>query len=93
VAACRNTPDRFDALVVGQIAAATAVVEVAAALHRQVPERPILLATISADEMDIPALTACGVREVVSRPLDPAEIAAALQRCLGASSVPAEIQG
>jgi signal transduction histidine kinase/CheY-like chemotaxis protein len=93
VAACRNTPDRFDALVIGRIAAVTAVVDVAAALHRQVSERPILLATTSADEMDIPALTACGVREVVSRPLDPAEIAAALQRCLGASSVPAEIPG
>lgn len=85
LAACQNTPDRFDALIIGQIAA---VIDVAAALHGHMPERPILLATTAADEMDIPALTACGVREVVSRPLDPAEIAAALARCL--DSVPAD---
>jgi signal transduction histidine kinase/CheY-like chemotaxis protein len=89
VAACRNTPDRFDALVVGQIAV-LAVAEVVAALHQHVPGVPILLATPSADEMDIPALTAAGVREVVSRPLDPAEIATALSRALAPRTVAAE---
>jgi CheY-like chemotaxis protein len=67
------------------------VVEVAATLHQLVPDLPILLATPSADEMDIAALTASGVREVVSRPLDPSEVAAALRRSLvpTASVVPA----
>jgi signal transduction histidine kinase len=89
VAACRSTPDRFDALIVGRIVAVPAAVNVAAALHPHIPGRPILLARTATDEIDISALTAFGVREVVSRPLDPAEVAAALQRCL--ASGPARI--
>jgi len=85
VAACRNLPDRFDALVVGQSAPVATVLEVAAALHHEVPDLPILLATATASEIDLPALTASGVREVVSRPLDPAEIASALGRCIASA--------
>jgi DNA-binding NtrC family response regulator len=91
LAACRSTPERFDVLVVGQTAPAQAVLTFAAALHEQAPDLPILLATAAADAMEPSALAAAGIREVVSRPLDPAEIAAALRRCLAAAA-PAEDQ-
>jgi CheY-like chemotaxis protein len=83
LAACRATPKRFDALVVGHLVSAASALDLAAELHRIVPDMPILLATASADEIVADALLAAGVSEVVHLPLISAEIASALARCLG----------
>jgi signal transduction histidine kinase len=83
LAACRATPKRFDALVVGHIVPAASALDLAAELHRIVPDVPILLATASADEMVVDELLSASVSEVVHLPLISAEIASALARCLG----------
>jgi signal transduction histidine kinase/CheY-like chemotaxis protein len=79
VAACRATPERFDALVVGY-----PILDLAAVLHEVAPHLPIILMTASAEEIGIDALAAAGISEVVRRPLVSSEIAAALSRCLAA---------
>jgi signal transduction histidine kinase len=83
LAACRATPKRFDALVVGHLVSAASALDLTAELHGIVPDVPILLATASADEIVADALLAAGVSEVVHLPLISAEIASALARCLG----------
>ena len=83
LAACRATPKRFDVLVVGHLVPAASALDLAAELHRIVPDVPILLATASADEMVVDELLSASVSEVVHLPLISAEIASALARCLG----------
>jgi signal transduction histidine kinase/ActR/RegA family two-component response regulator len=87
LAACRTTPKRFDALLVGHLAPAASALDMAVALHEIVPDVPILLATASADESGADALVAAGISEVVHRPLISSEIASALARCLTASEI------
>ena len=87
LAACRATPKRFDALLVGHLASAVSALDLAHALHDIVPDVPILLATASADESRARALVAAGISEVVHRPLISAEIASALARCLTVSEI------
>jgi CheY-like chemotaxis protein len=87
LAACRATPKRFDALLVGHLASAASALDLAVALHEIVPDMPVLLATASADESDVDALTAAGISEVVHRPLISSEIASALARCLTVSRI------
>jgi CheY-like chemotaxis protein len=82
LAACRASPERFDAVLVEHIVPARSAIELAAALHQISPHLPILLATASADEISADALVAAGVSGVVHRPLMAAEIAEALARCL-----------
>ncbi|HEX9464440.1 MAG TPA: two-component system VirA-like sensor kinase [Alphaproteobacteria bacterium] len=77
LAACRATPERFDALVVGRPFRG-----LAAALRDVAPRLPIVLTTASAEEIGTDALAAMGISEVVHRPLSSSEIAAALSRCL-----------
>jgi signal transduction histidine kinase len=81
-AACRASPERFDALLVGYIAPTKLALDLAAALHEIAPNLPILLATAAADEISAEALLAAGITGVVHRPLMSAEIAEALARCL-----------
>jgi signal transduction histidine kinase len=81
LAACRSAPDRFDAVVVGDASPAGNDFDVAHALHKILTKRPILLATASTTNIDITALAAAGISEVLHRPLV-AEVAAALARCL-----------
>jgi len=50
LAACRATPKRFDAAVVGHLLSAPSALDLAVALHEIVPNMPILLATAAADE-------------------------------------------
>jgi CheY-like chemotaxis protein len=88
LAACRATPKRFDALLVGHLASAVSALDLAHALHDIVPDVPILLATASAYESRAPALVAAGISEVVHRPLISAEIASALARCLTGPGFP-----
>jgi signal transduction histidine kinase len=82
LAACRESPERFDVLLVGHIAPAKSALDLAAALHEIASHRPILLATASADEISAETLLAAGISGVVHRPLMSAEIAEALARCL-----------
>ncbi|MEA2783173.1 MAG: hypothetical protein QOK29_4717 [Rhodospirillaceae bacterium] len=86
LAACRATPDRFDALVVGQTILDVPALDLAAALHEIAPPLPLLLMTASAEEVGVDALAAGGFSEVVHRPLVCSEIAAALARCLAAQA-------
>jgi len=87
LAACRANPHRFDALLVGRLASARSALDMAAALHKIVPDVPILLATASADQIGADPLMAAGITEVVHRPLVSDELASALARCLTASPV------
>jgi signal transduction histidine kinase len=87
LAACRATPRRFDALVIGDLAQARSALDLAAALHEAASGLPILLAAASVDEISADALVAAGISEIVHRPLISAEIASALARCLSVSTV------
>jgi CheY-like chemotaxis protein len=83
LAACKLTPERFDAAVVilrGH--AAAAALEFAAALHAIAAGLPILFAAGSADEIGAGQLAAAGVSELIHQPLYSGEVAAALTRCL-----------
>jgi CheY-like chemotaxis protein len=82
LAACRATPKRFDAAVVGHVLSAASALDLAVALRAIMPNMPILLATASADESGAEALAAAGISEIVHRPLISAELASALARCL-----------
>ena len=84
VAACRATPNRFDAAVMGYLAPVASALDMASGLHKFMPDVPILLATASADEITGDTLLAAGVSAIVHLPLVSAEIAWALARCLGA---------
>jgi DNA-binding NtrC family response regulator len=83
-AACRATPDRFDAALMGYLAPVASALDLASELHEVMPDVPILLATASADEITADTLLVAGVSAVVHLPLVSAEIASALARCLGA---------
>ena len=87
LAACRATPKRFDAAVVGHLLSAASALDLAVAVRAIVPDMPILLATASADESGAEALVAAGISEIVHRPLISAELASALARCLTISEV------
>jgi len=93
LAACRATPRRFDAAVVGHLLSAASALDLAAALRAIVPNMPILLATASVDESGAEALVAAGISEIVHRPLISAELASALARCLTISEVSVENYG
>jgi signal transduction histidine kinase len=82
VAACRATPERFDAMVVGHLGSATSSLDLVALLHGAVPSLPIVLATTSADRIGADTLLDVGIFEVVRWPLISTEIAAALRRGL-----------
>ncbi|MEI9984095.1 MAG: hypothetical protein WDN69_13330 [Aliidongia sp.] len=79
--ACRASPDRFDVVVVGHVAPSAAL-DLARALHAIVPDRPILLATASADEIGADALMAAGISEILGWRFRSTDIAPALFRCL-----------
>jgi len=82
LAACRAMPKRFDAAVVGHPLSAASALDLAIALHKIVPNMPILMATASAHESDAESLVAAGITQIVHRPLSSAELASALARCL-----------
>jgi PleD family two-component response regulator len=84
VAACTANSRRFDAFLVSHILPFTSSLSLAAALHKIAPDRPILLATISAEDVEARALIAAGITEIIQWPLAAGEIAAALTRCLAA---------
>jgi signal transduction histidine kinase len=84
IAACRSAPDRFDAVVIGRIAADVNDLQVAQVLHGLMPRPPILLASVK--EVSVDELAKAGISEVLRRPLDSSELAAALTRRLRSDS-------
>ena len=82
LAACRATPKRFDAAVLGHLLSVASALDLAVALRAIVPNMPIVLATASAEASGAEALVAAGIAEIVHRPLISAELASALARCL-----------
>jgi len=82
LAACRASPERFDALMVGHLASTTTALRLATALHEIAPSLPQLLATAATDEIGADALMTAGISEVLRWPLGFAEVAAALSRCV-----------
>jgi CheY-like chemotaxis protein len=75
----REEPERFDAVILGHIAPATAALALAGALHEIASHRPILLAAASTDDLDAKALSASGISDVVHWPIVTAELAEALR--------------
>jgi signal transduction histidine kinase len=82
IAACRSAPDRFDAVVIGHVAANVNDFQVAQVLHWLMPRQPILFATSSTNDVSSEELAQAGISEVLRRPLDSAELAVALSRRL-----------
>jgi signal transduction histidine kinase len=76
--ACRESPKRFDILVVGPLVPAASMLELASALHAIAPDLPILLAAVMANEIGADALLAAGISDVVHWPIIATEMAAAL---------------
>ena len=73
------SPERFDAALVGHAWPPKAVLELTTALRGVSPDLPILLATSSNDAFGAMTLAHAGVSEVVSWPINAAEVALALQ--------------
>jgi CheY-like chemotaxis protein len=82
LAACRSRPERFDALIVGDVGSVISSLELAAALHDAAPDLSIVLAAKFAQEIDADTLLAAGIADVVHWPIVAAEIAPALHHCL-----------
>jgi CheY-like chemotaxis protein len=80
LAACRETPARFDMLVIVDLVPNSSTLELSAALHAIVPKLPILLATGSSEEIDANALIAAGVSDLLRWPVSAADMAVALER-------------
>jgi signal transduction histidine kinase len=80
----RKTPNRFDAIVIGQLRSVGALLEAAARLRQINPQQPIIVAA-STQGVDAEALMAAGISEIVSWPLNASETGAALARSLEAS--------
>lgn len=87
LAACRETPGRFDCLIIGQVSSVSAALELSRKIHKAAPAIPILLTTLSVQAVDSKLLLAAGIREVVRRPLISVELASALKRCMHNSSL------
>jgi CheY-like chemotaxis protein len=86
-AACRVSPDRFDAAVISDEASEPDGLRLARALHELMPGRPILFATQPATDVSPDALAEAGIAEVLSRPFVSSELAAALARRLRSSGI------
>jgi nitrogen-specific signal transduction histidine kinase/ActR/RegA family two-component response regulator len=91
LAAGRSRPERFDAVVVVLRDHDAGALQFATAVHAIAPHLPVVFAARSADDISADELAAAGVSEIVHRPLNSAEIAAAVARSLArveARSVP-----
>src|SRR5271166_2946858 len=82
IAACRAAPERFDIMLISHAPNASDGLDVARVLHRIAPRCPVLLATVSTNDISVDALAQAGIVEVLRRPVDNAELAAILARCL-----------
>ena len=85
VAACRATPDRFDAVLLASQSSTQFDLRLAHTLGDALAGRPILLVT-SITDVNVDAVANAGISEVLGQPLVNAELAAALARCLHAGN-------
>ncbi|MFL5287835.1 MAG: two-component system VirA-like sensor kinase [Rhodopila sp.] len=87
LAACRQTPKRFDILVLGYVTPPASALDIAAAIHATVPDVPIVLAAPWGTEIAADSLVTAGICDVVPWPLVATEIAGAIadsmERCRG----------
>jgi signal transduction histidine kinase/CheY-like chemotaxis protein len=86
-AACEAGRERFDLILLGHFVPATAMLELAAALHAFAPAIPILLATSSAGEFGADELIRAGISDVMPWPITAGDIAVSLRDCLQRSAV------
>ena len=86
-ARCRESPERFDVVVVGHLAPMAAALDLAVGLREIAPGLPILLAAASADDLGANALVAAGISDVVAWPIIATEMAGALRDCLRRGSL------
>jgi len=86
--ALRESPRRFDAVLLSQMMRPGAALALAAGLRRIAPAIPILLAKSSGERVDEDVLLDAGILEIVRRPLVSVEIAAALRRTLAPNQPP-----
>jgi signal transduction histidine kinase len=84
-AAYRLAPDRFDIILVSHTSQNVGGLDLAHALHEVAPQKPMLLATASTNDVSLDALTEAGISEVLRRPLASTELATALAHCLRSS--------
>jgi len=73
---------RFDAALVCHQPGSSIALDFATKLRELSPNLPIILATTSTRDLEAPRLAASGVSEVVHHPLNSADLAGALSRCL-----------
>ncbi|MGY2849675.1 hypothetical protein BSN85_17265 [Bradyrhizobium brasilense] len=78
LAACRADSNRFDMAVVGHFESTARSLEFATVLHASVPRLPIVLASLAVIGLSSDKLMTAGISSVVSWPIIPREIAAAL---------------
>jgi len=81
-ARCRESPEHFDAIVVGHLGPMAKALDLALALHEIAPTLPIVLATTSADDFAANALVTAGISDVVAWPINATEMATTLEDCL-----------
>ncbi|TMI34946.1 MAG: response regulator [Betaproteobacteria bacterium] len=75
-------PGRFDAAITDEVMPGLSGTELAGVIHRRRPELPILLVSGYIGPMMSERATAAGVNEVLKKPVQSREIAAALARVL-----------
>ena len=83
LAACRTAPARFDAIVLCDAPSSQGSLHLARTLHETTLRTPILVAMPSMVDVDVDALADAGITEILRRPLDSADVAAALARVRG----------
>jgi signal transduction histidine kinase len=82
IAACRAAPGRFDVMLISHVPNALDGLDVARVLHGIAPRCPVLLVIVSTNGVSVDALAQAGIVEVLPRPVDNAELAIILKRCL-----------
>jgi signal transduction histidine kinase len=92
-AAYLSNPKRFDAaLYCARLQDGSSVLAHAARLREKAPHLPILLASSAPGDFVAPALADAGVSEIIRQPLNSAELAGALARCLSVTTALRERQ-
>ena len=84
IAACRDAPDRFDAMLISHAPQTLDGLDAARALHGIAPQCPVLLAAVSTIGISIDALAQAGIVELLRRPIANNELAVMLARWLRA---------
>jgi len=87
LAACEASPQRFDLILLADPTAVAEMLELSGRLRRLVPGVPILLATFSADAVDVAELMRAGVVDVLPWPIAAGGTIAILQDTLRRSSM------